>query len=161
MATISRSCSLPRPNGRSDLVLGMKKYPKAYIAACRSRVDANLHAYDKQVGKAPLKEFEARFFNDQVLLLDYMFVHRLSGIEGKDGNPLNEVRVLCNSMLLNRGKLQVEKLPGWPNSAVAGLTLPPEKSVLKLKVGDEVKLNRDDFVRLSNAFFDELEKKYG
>jgi hypothetical protein len=142
-------------------VLGMKKYPKAYIAACRSRVDANLHAYDKQVGKAPSKELEARFFNDQVLLLDYMFVHRLSGIEGKDGNPLNEVRVLCNSMLLNRGKLQVEKLPGWPNSAVAGLTLPPEKSVLRLKVGDEVKLNRDDFVRLSNAFFDELEKKYG
>ena len=58
-----------------------------------------------------------RFFNDQVLLLDHMFVHRLTGIEGKDGNPLNEVRVLCNSILLNQGKLQVDKLPGWPNSA--------------------------------------------
>src|SRR5438552_2202701 len=93
-------------------VLGMKKYPKDYIAACRARVDADLRAYRDGVGKAATKELEARFFNDQVLLLDYMFVHRLTGIEGKDGNPLNEVRVLCNSILLNRGRLQVDKLPG-------------------------------------------------
>src|SRR5881398_2065234 len=142
-------------------MLGMKKYPKAYIAACRARVEANLRAYRKEVGQKASKEFENRFFNDQVLLLDYMFVHRLSGIEGKDGNPLNEVRVLCNSILLNRGKLQVDRLPGWPNSAVASLTLPPEKSVLKLKAGDDVRLSEADFERLSKAFFAELEKKFG
>jgi len=139
----------------------MKKYPKAYIAACRARVDADLRAYRSAVGKTPSREFEARFFDDQVLLLDYMFVHRLSGIEGKDGNPLNEVRVLCNSILLNRGKLQVDKLPEWPNSAVAGIKLPPEKSVLKLKSSDEVRLREADFERLSKAFFAELEKKFG
>ena len=141
-------------------MLGMKTYSPDYIDACRARVDADLCAYRKQVGKTPSKEFEARFFNDQVLLLDHMFVHRLSGIEGKDGNPLNEVRVLCNSLLLNQGKLRVDKLPGWPNSAVAKLTLPPEKSLLKLKVGDEVKLTEADFERLSKAFFAEIEKKY-
>src|SRR5437870_6912097 len=138
----------------------MKKYPKAYIAACRARVDADLRAYRNAVGKTPSREFEARFFNDQVLLLDYMFVHRLSGIEGKDGNPLNEVRVLCNSVLFNHGKLQVDKLPGWPNSAVSGMKLPPEKSLLKLEVGDEVQLTEADFVRLSEAFFAEMERKY-
>jgi len=142
-------------------MLGMKKYPKDYIAACHARVEADLRAYRSQVGKTPTKEFEARFFNDQVLLLDYMFVHRLSGIEGKDGNPLNEARVLCNSILLNRGKLQVDRLPGWPNSAVAGIKLPPEKSVLRLKGGDEVRLSEVDFERLSKAFFAELEKKFG
>ncbi len=89
-----------------------------------------------------------------------MFVHRLSGIEGKDGNPLNEVRVLCNSLLLSEGKLQVDKLPGWPNSAVSSLTLPPEKSLLGLEVGDDVKLSEAEFVRLSKAFFAEIEKKY-
>jgi hypothetical protein len=55
---------------------------------------------------APSKEFEVRSFNDQVLLLDHKFVHRLTGIEGKDGDPSKEVRVLCNSILLNRGNLQ-------------------------------------------------------
>jgi len=141
-------------------MLGMKTYAREYIDACRARVDADLLAYRKQVGKAPSKEFEARFFNNQVLLLDYMFVHRLTGIEGKDGNPLNEVRVLCNSILLNKGKIQVDRLPGWPNSASSGIKLPLEKSVLKLNAGDEVKLNENDFVRLSKAFFAELEKRY-
>ena len=141
-------------------MLGMKTYTQDYIDACRARVDADLRAYRKQVGKAPPQEFEGRFLNDQVLLLDYMFVHRLTGIEGKDGNPLNEVRVLCNSILLNQGKLQVDKLPGWPNSAGASIKLPTEKSVLKLKVGDEVKLSEAGFVRLSKAFFAEIEKKY-
>src|SRR2546422_1454041 len=127
----------------------MKKYPKAYIAGCRARVDADLRAYRSAVGKTPSREFEARFFDDQVLLLDYMFVHRLSGIEGKDGNPLNEVRVLCNSILLNQGKLQAEKVPGWPNSAGGSVKLAPEKSVLKLKAGDEVEMTEGDFVRLA------------
>ncbi len=141
-------------------MLGMKAYTQDYIDACRARVDADLRAYRKQVGNAPSKEFEVRFFNDQVLLLDHMFVHRLTGIEGKDGNPLNEVRVLCNSILLNKGKLQVDKLPGWPNSAGPSIKLPPEKSVLKLRAGDDVKLSEADFVRLSKAFFAEIEKKY-
>jgi len=132
-------------------MLGMKTYSQDYIDGCRARIDADLRAYRKQVGKAPSKEFEARFFNGLVLLLDYMFVHRLTGIEGKDGNLLNEVRVLCNSILLNRGKLQVDRLPGWPNSAGSGITLTPERSVLKLKVGDEVKLAEADFDRPSKA----------
>src|SRR5712691_3116752 len=142
-------------------MLGMKTYKRDYIKACRARVDADVRAYRKQVGKTPAKAFEGRFFNDEVLLLDYMFVHRLTGIEGKDGNPLNEVRVLCNSILLNNGKLQVDRLPGWPNSASSGIKLPPEKSVLKLKAGDEVRLSEADFERLSKAFFAELEKRFG
>src|SRR5881398_1779159 len=141
-------------------MLGMKTYSQDYINACRARAEADLRAYRKQVGEASSKKFEDRFFKDQVLLLDYMFVHRLSGIEGRDGNPLNEVRVLCNSILLNKGKLQVNRLQGWPNSAVSGLKLPPEKSLLKLQVGDEVRVTEADFARLSKAFFAEIEKKY-
>lgn len=55
---------------------------------------------------------------------------------------------------------QAGKLPGWPNSAGASIKLPPDKSLLKLKVGDDVKLSEADFVRLSKAFFAEIEKKY-
>lgn len=142
-------------------MLGMKSYDKGYIQGCRALIDANIRSYKTQVGKADAHDrFEVSYFNSQVLLLDYMFVHRLSGMEGKDGNPLNEVRVLCNSILLNGSKLQVDRLPGWPNSAVSGLKLPPERSVLKLKPGDEIRLRLDDFVRLAEAFFTELEKRY-
>src|SRR5437667_12698845 len=109
-------------------MLGMKSYPKAYIAACRARVEANLRAYRREVGQKDSKEFENRFFNDQVLLLDDMFVHGRSGVEGKGGNPLNEVRVLCNAILLNGGELQVERRPGWPRAADGSETRRPEES---------------------------------
>lgn len=138
----------------------MKKYSREYIDACRARVDGDLRAYRKQVGGASAKEFESRFFNAQVLLLDHMFVHRLTGVEGKDGNPLNEVRVLCNSLLYNKGKVQMEKLPDWPNSAGASLKLPPDKSVLGLENGDDIRLSEADFTRLAKAFFAEIEKRY-
>src|SRR5437870_11386624 len=101
-------------------MLGRKSYTRIEIDVGRARVESALRAYRRLPAAAKKGEFEAVFFNNMVLLLDYMFVHRLTGIEGKDGNPLNEVRVLCNSILLNKGKLQVDKLPGWPNSAGSG-----------------------------------------
>jgi len=137
-------------------MLGMKTYERGYVNACRAKIDADVRAFKRFAAKG----LETTFFNNLVLKMEYMFVHRFSGIEGKDGNPLNEVRVLCNSILLNEGKLQVEKLPGWPNSAVAGLKLPPDTSVLRLRVGDEVKVSEADFARLAKAFFAEIEKKY-
>src|SRR5437667_10797398 len=106
----------------------MKKYSKDYIAACRARVDADLRTYRKQVGNAPSKEFEARFFNDLVLLWDYMLVHGLTSIEGKDGSPLNEVRVLCNWLILTQACLQLVGRPVWPNWASTGTSIPPERS---------------------------------
>lgn len=51
---------------------------------------------------AKTKEFEAVFFNRAVPLLNYLFERRLRVTEGKDGNPLNEVSVLCNSIVLTR-----------------------------------------------------------
>ena len=141
-------------------MLGRKNYTKEEIDTGRAMVDADLRAYRRLPDAAKTKEFEAVFFNRAVQLLDYMFVHRLRAIEGKDGNPLIEVRVLCNSILLNDGKLQVETPPEWPMSAGRSLKLPPEKSVLKLKAGDVVKLSEADFVRLSKLFFAALEEKY-
>ena len=78
-------------------MLGMKKYDQSYIDACRSKVEADLRAYRKVVGKGKpadgaARDFESTFFNNLVIKLEYMFVHRLSGTEGKDGNPLNEKR---------------------------------------------------------------------
>jgi hypothetical protein len=139
-------------------MLGMKAYPREYIDACRTRIEADVAAYGKlaaattkQPGNSTaLQAFESRFFNDLVLLLDQFFVHRLRTVEGKDGNPLNEVRVLCESMLLHGNVLTPEKT----------IKLSPEKSVLKLQYGDEIKLSEADFLRLFEAFFAEMEQKF-
>jgi hypothetical protein len=59
----------------------MKVYDQDYVKICRSTIDSNLKAYDKAIGKGGRDDkFEERFFNSQVLLPDYMFVYRLSGI---------------------------------------------------------------------------------
>jgi hypothetical protein len=71
-------------------MFGLKNYTKKYIDACRSKVDVELSAYEKLVAAAKshpasvkaLETFEATFFNNMVLMLDYFFVHRLSGIDG-------------------------------------------------------------------------------
>jgi hypothetical protein len=53
-----------------------------------------------------LKPFEAHFFNNMTLALDRYFVHRLRMVTGKDGNPLNEVEMLSDSLMNNNGILR-------------------------------------------------------
>jgi hypothetical protein len=55
-------------------------------------------------------------------------------MEGKDGNPLNEPRVLRDSLMLHDGRLCAHR----------SIKLSPVASVLKLQVGDEVGLNEND-----------------
>ena len=69
---------------------------------------------------------------------------------GKDGNPLNEVRMLCDAIMENKGRMSANKT----------IRYNPETSILKLKAGDEMRLNADDFARLAAAFFDEIERRY-
>ncbi len=150
-------------------MLGVKNYTKKYMDQCRSKVDLELSAYKKLVAAAKshpasvkaLAAFEASFFNNMVLMLDYFFVHRLRMIDGKDGNSLNEVRVLCNSILHNNNIMTTNNVGSM--AAFAGLDtikLDPTKSVLKYRVGDKIKLNEADFLRLFKAFFAEIESKY-
>ena len=86
------------------------------------------------------------------LVLDRYFVHRLPGAdyEGKDGNPLNEVRIICDSLITNNGVMRSDKQ----------IKLAPERSVVGLKVGDPIRLTQADFERLSLAFISELERRF-
>jgi hypothetical protein len=63
---------------------------------------------------------EAAFFSNMVLALDHYFLHRVRKLEGKDGNPLNEVRVLCDSLTENDGVF----------AADGAIKLKPEETVL-------------------------------
>jgi hypothetical protein len=71
-------------------------------------------------------------------------------VTGKDGNPLNEVEMICDSLMNNNGVLR-------GNTVVKYI---PEQSVVKLKIGDQIRLTAEEFERLSAAFFAELERKF-
>ena len=141
-------------------MLAVKTYPEDYIAECRAQMDAQLAAYGRLAAaagkaKAPavgsaLESFGPLFFNNLVLVLDSYFMHRTRAIEGKDGNPLNEVRMLCTSLLTNQGVLAADKT----------IKYQPETSVLKLGVGDEIRLDAEQFAKLSGAFFSEIELRF-
>lgn len=134
-------------------MLGVSSYSQTYVDACRSRVDRQLRTYRALVKTAEqpaVDAFEPVFFANMVLVLDACFVHRLRGKEGKDGNTLNEVRMLCTSLLQHDGQM----------TADTTIKLKPEQSVLKYEFGDTIALTEADFVRLSKAFFAEIESKF-
>jgi hypothetical protein len=145
-------------------MLAAGSYPQDYVDHCRASVRAQVAAYedlaaaargraaseDAPGGDGAIDAFASRFFNTMVLVLEACFVHRVRNREGKDGNPLNEVRVLSNSLLTNDGVLLKD----------SQIKLRPETSVLGLAPGDEIRLAQDDFVRLADAFFAELEARY-
>lgn len=140
-------------------MLAVNKYTKDYIDECRAKIDRQLAAYQDLAGKveagasgavAALESFEPIFFNNLVLVLDNFFSNRTRALEGKDGNPLNEVRVLCSSIMLNDNTFCVD----------SPIKMNPAKSVLGHKVGDPVRLTEADFTRLSAAYFAEMEKRF-
>lgn len=142
-----------------SLVFGVRTYLQEYVESCRTKVKSDVATFRNLKGSAVrskigdtsvIRELETVFFNTMVLVLDACFVHRLRTVEGKDGNPLNEVRVLCNSML-NNGNTVV---------ADSSIKLSPAKSILKLQTGDEIRLNEEQFAVLSDAFFSEIESRF-
>jgi hypothetical protein len=127
-------------------MLGMRTYTKKYIAACRAKVEKDISTYRS----ANAKTLESTFFNNMVIVLDHLFVHRLRTVEGKDGNPLNEVRLLSDSIMNNNYKMTLDKT----------IKYDPTQSVLKYEEGKEIKVSEADFVSLSKAFFGEIESKF-
>ena len=63
---------------------------------------------------------------------------------------LNEVEMLCDSLMNNDGILRAGNV----------IKLIPEESVVKLRIGNRIRLTAEDFDRLSAAFFAEIERKF-
>src|SRR5215207_4644232 len=116
-------------------MLAITTYPQEYVDQVRSRLVADVAAYNDS---SPPPAFESVFFNNLVIALDHHFCHRVRNREGKDGNPLNEVRLVVTSLMENDGVLK----PG----------LKPQKSVLGYAPGDRIALSAEDFERLSDGF---------
>jgi len=140
----------------------MNSYSREYVDECRARVDAHVAAYrgladavngsgsaDEQLGVA-VEAIEPVFFNNLLIALDGYFTHRSRTLEKKDGNPLNEVRVMCASMMLHGNVMTEDR----------AIKLSPEKSVLGIPFGETIALRAEPFARISSAFFAELESKF-
>jgi hypothetical protein len=142
-------------------MLGRKDYTQEEFDNGKAAVEQEVAAYghlattigsataDKDV-TAAREQFEARFFKSMVLVLDRYFVHRLRQVTGKDANPLNEVEMLADSLMNNGGVFRSANVIKWT----------PDQTVLKLKVGDTIRLTAADFDRLSAAFFTDLKSKF-
>jgi hypothetical protein len=85
-----------------------------------------------------------------IMVLDRYFVHRPRMVTGKDGNPLNEVELLTESLMNNGGVLRGNKV----------VKLVPEESVIKLNIGDRILLSEAQFEQPAEAFFTEIERKF-
>jgi hypothetical protein len=134
-------------------MLGRKNYSQEEVEGCKAAIGAQLEAYaavEAAAGAEALAAFEGRFFTNLVLALDRWFVHRLRAINGKDGNPLNEVVLIAESVIANGGVLQ-------GNSTIKYV---PSESVLGLEIGERISLTREQFERLSTAFLAEIERRF-
>lgn len=132
-------------------MLAVKSYDKREVEACRTRIGAMLAAWRAIPRSEATVAFEPHCFNHMVLALDGSFQHRMRGLEGKDGNALNEVRMLAASLSGSDAATL---------AADATINYEPSKSVLGLKFGDAIALRVDDFERLAIAFFDEIVRRY-
>jgi hypothetical protein len=129
-------------------MLAVKSYPEEYAAQCRAQFDAIVKGF-AAVDRFP-GELEARVFNELVLALDNRFCHRMRGQEGKDGNPLNEVRMLAASIMNGDAVL----------AADSTIKYVPERAILGYSIGDRIALNAAGFGRLATAFLDEIGRKF-
>jgi hypothetical protein len=139
-------------------LLGRKTYTSEELNRARTAIQQQLTTYNALArsvdgnpkAKAALEAFEPVFFNTMAMALDRFFVHRLRAVTGKDTNPLNEVELLTEALMNHDGIL-----PG--NTVIKYV---PDKSVAKIRVGEPIRLNADQFEHLADAFLDEIERKF-
>ena len=114
-------------------MLGRKTYTREELDRAKAAVDLQLAAHrrlteavadakGRDAGPA-LEDFDSLFFNNMTLVLDRHFVHRLRTATGKDGNPLNEVELICESLLNHDGIFRGNKVIKYvPGESIVGLS---------------------------------------
>jgi hypothetical protein len=142
-------------------MLGRKDYTQQEYDHAKNAIDELVAAYDRLVEavggtgagdevRAALEAFEPLLFNNMTMVLDRYFVHRIRPVAGKDGNPLNEVELITESLIDHDGAFHRNKV----------IKLVPEQSVLGLEDGQQIAISREDFERLTDAFLAELDSRF-
>ncbi len=128
-------------------MLGRKTYPREYIARCQRDIEAQIAEFNDL--PPVTSTFASRLAGHLVIVMDACFVNRLRATEGKDGNALNEVRLLAQSLMY--GEAVVD------DSTVTWNT---EDMVLGLTKGDDLELSISDVDKLQRAFFVAMLDRY-
>jgi hypothetical protein len=142
-------------------MLGRNSYTPQELEHARSAVEQQLAAYRAladAIERTPavpeltsaLEALEPLYFNNMALVLDRYFVHRVRMVAGKDGNPLNEIELISDSLINHDGVLRGNTV----------IKLVPGQTVLKLDIGDRIALRAAQFERLAHAFLEEIEAKF-
>lgn len=124
-------------------MLAMNHFSPEQIARCRARFDSELEVVAARGAHALLPSL--------LIALDAHFVHRARGLEKKDGNPCNELRMLVASWLAGSDVLLADK----------SIKYDPARSVLGIAVGGRLALDLSGAKRLAHAFLDDIETKFG
>ena len=124
-------------------MLSVSAYPQRYINEARARISEQVAVYvelarelrsagpAKSGAMAALEALEPEYFANLVIALDNHFVHRSRGQERKDGNAMNEVRVLVASIQKHDSVMTEEK----------GIRLEAFRSVLGVEYGERIRIH--------------------
>ncbi len=121
-------------------MLSVKSYHASHVDQVRERIASALAVMPDD----PL------VINEMIVALDASFVHRMRGQEGKDGNPLNELRMLTYSIVTNGGVLAIDPT----------IKYDPSRSVAGIEVGDTIAVDRAMFDKLAKAVIAEIRKRF-
>lgn len=128
-------------------MLAVSRYAPEYVERCRNTFHATIAACGKGLSST---KGEPLVTCQLIVALEGWFAQRTRGMEGKDGNPMNEVRLLASSITHHGGVLTLEK----------GLRLTVEGSVLGIAPGDVIAPSLHDLAHLVDAFLDAIERTY-
>ncbi len=127
---------------------GRNTYTSDEIESCRDNCDSLLAAW--AANDVEDTTLESLVFGQAVVVLHTWFGHRAPDLEGDDANPMNEVRVIADSIVDNDAVLRVQGPITWVT----------ERTVLRLAVGDPVELTANGFERLAAAYIAAIEATY-
>ena len=134
-------------------MLARTSYDPAQLATCRQVFAELQDSWQKVAARSEVRaraEAELRVFNQMVVALDGWFVHRQRSLEGKDGNALNEVRLIAAGITGNGGCFPADATIRWN----------PEASITGLRPGDPIRITGALFARLCAAFLDGIATHY-
>jgi hypothetical protein len=134
-------------------MLAQKTYQSEHIGRCRQTISERIAAYRTAVANTKPSDrstFEQLYCRDLVVLLDAWFMHRTRAVEGKDGNPANEVRMLATSIIHHNSIL----------TADTTIRYRATNSVTELEIGDAINLTIDQTAQLAAAYLDTITQRF-